>query len=74
MLCLEDSVDFPVCFLGAMRAGAIPVPLNTLLTAKDYAYIVADSEAKLLVVSAALLPAWRTVFDSTRAPRHARLW
>ena len=52
LLCLEDGVDFPVCFLGAMRAGAIPVPLNTLLTAKDYAYIVADSEAKLLVVSA----------------------
>ncbi len=64
LLCLEDSVDFPVCFLGAMRAGAVPVPLNTLLTAKDYAYIVADSEAKLLVVSAALLPAWQTVFDS----------
>ena len=73
LLCLEDSVDFPVCFLGAMRAGAVPVPLNTLLTAKDYAYIVADSEAKLLVVSAALLPAWQTVFDSPCAPRHARL-
>lgn len=64
LLCLEDSVDFPVCFLGAIRAGAVPVPLNTLLTAKDYAYIVADSEAKLLVVSAALLPAWQTVFES----------
>ncbi len=64
LLCLEDSVDFPVCFLGAMRAGAVPVPLNTLLTAKDYAYIVADSEAKLLVVSAGLLPAWQTVFDA----------
>ena len=63
LLCLEDGVDFPVCFLGAMRAGAVPVPLNTLMTAKDYAYIVSDSEAKLLIVSAALAPTWQTVFD-----------
>ncbi len=63
LLCLEDGVDFPVCFLGAIRAGAVPVPLNTLLTAKDYAYIVSDSEAKLLVVSAALMPAWQSVLE-----------
>ena len=55
LLCLEDSVDFPVCFLGAIRAGAVPVPLNTLMTTKDYAYIVADSEARLVVVSSTLL-------------------
>ncbi|HTK98264.1 MAG TPA: benzoate-CoA ligase family protein [Pseudomonadales bacterium] len=65
LLCLEDSVDFPVCFLGAIRAGAIPVPLNTLLTPKDYAYIVSDSEAKLLVVSAALAPAWQSILEPT---------
>lgn len=64
LLCLEDGIDFPVCFLGAMRAGAIPVPLNTLMTAKDYAYIVADSEAKLVVVSKSLQPTWQPLFDS----------
>ena len=28
-----DTVDFPIVFLGAIRAGVVPVPLNTLLTA-----------------------------------------
>ncbi len=51
-----DTVDFPVVFLGAIRAGVIPVPLNTLLGAEQYAYMLADSRAKALVVSAALLP------------------
>ncbi len=55
-LCLTDTFDFPTCFLGAIRAGVIPIPLNTRLTAKDYAYILADSRARALVVSAALLP------------------
>ena len=66
LLCLEDGIDFPVCFLGAIRAGAVPVPLNTLLTANDYAYIADDSEARLAVVSAPLLPAWREVAATPR--------
>src|SRR5215467_9004623 len=31
-----DTIDFPIVFLGAIRAGVIPVPLNTLLTAEQY--------------------------------------
>ena len=50
-----DTVDFPVTFLGAMRAGMVPVPLNTLLTAEQYAYMLADSRARVLVVSEPLL-------------------
>ena len=41
-----DTVDFPVVFLGAIRAGIVPVPLNTLLTADQYAYILADCRAR----------------------------
>jgi len=67
LLCLDDSVDFPVCFLGALRAGVIPVPLNTLLTAKDYAYIVADSEATGIVVSAPLAAIWARVLEAAPA-------
>src|SRR4051812_1687370 len=51
-----DTVDFPVLFWGAIRAGIIPVPLNTLLTAEQYRYILQDSRAKILFVSAPLLP------------------
>jgi 4-hydroxybenzoate-CoA ligase len=51
-----DTVEFPIVFLGAIRAGVVPVPLNTLLTAEQYAYVLADCRARVLFVSKALLP------------------
>src|ERR1700758_5307057 len=51
-----DTVDFPAVFLGAIRAGIVPVPLNTLLTAEQYAYVLADCRARVLFVSEALFP------------------
>jgi 4-hydroxybenzoate-CoA ligase len=50
-----DTVDFPIIFLGAMRAGIVPVPLNTLLTSEQYAYILADTRARVAFVSEPLL-------------------
>ena len=50
-----DTVDFPILFWGAIRAGIVPVPLNTLLTAEQYRYILEDMRAKVLFVSAPLL-------------------
>src|ERR1700722_6912515 len=50
-----DTVDFPIVFLGAMRAGVVPIPLNTLLTADQYAYEVADWRARVLFTSEGLL-------------------
>src|SRR5579859_5724983 len=54
-----DTVDFPAVFLGAIRAGIVPVPLNTLLTSDQYAYVLADCRARVLFVSEALLPVVR---------------
>jgi 4-hydroxybenzoate-CoA ligase len=51
-----DTIDFPVVFLGAIRAGIVPVPLNTLLTTEQYAYVLADCRARVLFVSEALYP------------------
>ena len=51
-----DTVDFPAVFLGAIRAGIVPVPLNTLLTSDQYAYVPADCRARVLFISEALLP------------------
>ena len=51
LLCLHDSIDFPVAFLGAIKAGVVPVPVNTLMTADDYRYMLTDSRARLAVVS-----------------------
>ena len=55
VLCLTDSIDFPTCFLGAIQAGIVPIPVNTLWTADDYAYVLADSAAAAAVVSASCL-------------------
>jgi benzoate-CoA ligase len=55
LLVMHDSIDMPVAFLGALFAGVIPVPVNTLLPADNYAYMIKHSEAKMIVVSEALL-------------------
>jgi benzoate-CoA ligase len=57
LLLMQDSHDWPVAFLGAMYAGAVPVAVNTLLTADDYAYMLEHSRAQAVLVSGALLPA-----------------
>jgi benzoate-CoA ligase family protein len=54
-MALLDTVDFPAVFWGAIKAGLVPIPLNTLLTSGDYAYMLRDSRARALVVSDALL-------------------
>ena len=56
MLVMLDTVDFVAVFLGAMKMGAIPVPVNTLLQPDDYEYLVKDSRAHVVVVSDHLLP------------------
>ena len=66
LLCLLDTVDFHAVFLGAIKLGAVPVPVNTLVTPEDYAFLLEDSRARLLVVSDALYPKLEPVL--ARAP------
>jgi benzoate-CoA ligase family protein len=56
LLCLLDTIDWPTAFLGAIKAGVVPIPVNTLLTEDDYSFMLADSRARLLVVSEELYP------------------
>src|SRR5713101_4452143 len=56
LLCLTDTIDWPTAFLGAVKAGVVAVPVNTLLHENDYRFMLTDSRAKLLVVSEALYP------------------
>ena len=58
LLCHLDTIDFPAVFLGAIKAGIVPIAANTLLTTADYDYMLRDSRARALVVSAPLLPAF----------------
>ena len=62
-LLLYDTVDFPVAFWGAVRAGIVALPLNTLLTAEQYAYILGDSRAKAIVVAAPLVKMLVPILD-----------
>jgi 4-hydroxybenzoate-CoA ligase len=69
-LVMLDTVDFPIAFWGALRAGVVPVPINTLLPADITGYILEDSRAAALVVSAPLLGPLRGAIDrlGARAP------
>ena len=57
LLLMQDTTDWPVAFLGALYAGLVPVAVNTLLTADDYAFVLEHSRAQAALVSGALLPA-----------------
>src|SRR6266545_6623607 len=70
LLARTDTIDFPTAFLGAIKAGIIPVGVNTLLTAKDYEYMLNDSRAKALVVSKQLLPQFKPLIEKSPFLKH----
>ena len=55
LMCMLDGIDFPAVFWGAIKAGCVPIPINTLLTSNDYARLLRDSRARIAVVSEPLL-------------------
>lgn len=55
-LLLLDRIEFPIIFWGSLKAGIVPIALNTLLATDVYAAILADSRARALFVSEELLP------------------
>lgn len=55
LMLMHDCCDWPICFLGAMYAGIVPVAVNTLLAPSDYAYLLHHSRAQVALVSPALL-------------------
>lgn len=63
---VRDQLEFPVVFWGALKAGAIPVPLNTLLSASVYEAILNDSRASILVVSEQLWDVVKPAIDGNR--------
>jgi benzoate-CoA ligase family protein len=70
LMAVLDSLEFAATFFGTIKAGGIPVPVNTNLTADDYAYMLNDSRAKFAVVSAPIADALREAQRKTRYPRH----
>jgi benzoate-CoA ligase family protein len=54
MICL-DAPEFLAAFWGAVKLGAVPIPVNTLMRGADYLYFLNDSRARVAVISAPLL-------------------
>jgi 4-hydroxybenzoate-CoA ligase len=67
LLLLHDSPEFVYAFFGAIKIGAVPVPLNTLWKTADYHYVIRDARATALVISAPLLPAIQSIPPGERA-------
>jgi benzoate-CoA ligase len=64
LLALLDTIDWPTAFLGAIKAGVVAVPVNTLMSEDDYRFMLADSRARVLVVSEALYPKFANLIGS----------
>src|SRR5436305_1440186 len=55
LLLLLDTPEFAYSFFGAIKIGAVPVPVNTLLKSADYKYLLNNSRARIAIVSQPLL-------------------
>jgi benzoate-CoA ligase family protein len=55
-LVLPDSPEFAFCFFGAIKIGAVPIPTNPWMGAKDYEYLLNDSRARAVIVHESVLP------------------
>ena len=69
-LLLHDRPAFFYSYLGAMKIGAAPIPCNTMLTPKDYYYMLKDSRAKVLVTSPELYDNVRPVLGGLKHLKH----
>jgi benzoate-CoA ligase len=71
LVCLHDTIDFPTAFLGAITAGVVPVAVNTQLSPEEFAFMLADSRARAVLVSAPVLPAMVAALTLLPEPRPA---
>ena len=70
MICLPDCPEFIFSYFGAMRIGAVPVPISTMASAQDYRYYLNDSRAKVLVTTSELAAKFAEVQPELKYLRH----
>jgi benzoate-CoA ligase len=66
ILWLLDGPSFFYAFWGALRIGAVPVPVNTLWKPAEMAYVLSDCHARVAIVSAPLLATWLAIAPDQR--------
>ena len=69
VLLLLDTIDFPIAFWGAIRAGVVPVPINTLLTPETVKFVLEDSRAEAVIVSGGVADGLKAVLQDESAGR-----
>jgi len=70
LLVVLDSPEFVYAFWGAVKIGAVPVPVNTFMRTDEYAYMLDDSRASVVVVSAEIWPTVAQAAEKSRWLRH----
>lgn len=70
LMAMLDTLEWPVVFLGCLLAGVVPVAANTLLTGKDFDFMLRDSRAKALFVSEPLLPTFEPLLGTIPTLEH----
>src|SRR3954471_22224180 len=70
LIALLDTIDWPTAFLSCLKAGHVAVPVNTLMTEDDYRFMLADSRARMLVVSDALYPRFQKLIAAAGDLEH----
>ncbi len=67
---LPDSPEFAFSFFGAIKIGAVPIPTNPWMAAKDYDYLLNDSRARAIIAHESVLPEIKKIWDGTRFLKH----
>ena len=73
LLLMHDMREWVVSFLGAMYAGVVPVAVNTLLTADDYAFMLENCRAQAILTNGALIPVVQQALARSQHEVH-RIW
>ena len=69
-MAMLDTFDFPAVFWGAIKAGVVPICMNTLLTTENYDYVLRDCQARALIVSSELLERFAPILDDLSHLEH----
>ena len=70
LLALPDSPEFAYGFFGAIKIGAVPIPTNPWMKAKDYEYLLNDSRAKIALIHESILPEIEPIWGECRFLKH----
>ncbi|HWO41642.1 MAG TPA: benzoate-CoA ligase family protein [Candidatus Eisenbacteria bacterium] len=70
LLVLPDCPEFAYGFFGAIKIGAVPIPTNPWMSARDYAYLLQDSRARVVIAHESILPEIEKVAGDARYLKH----